>query len=160
MRGKELRSAGQAFTVVGAPSVIMIFVILCLTCFAALSLASANAEMRLAARLGANTAAWYAADAEAQVRLKRLDELIAGGVLSEASPAEALAAERYLYAEEEGEAYVFFYTQITEYTALETRVRLAEGGAGFTLTANRTVVTGELKYTELPFIWNGEMPND
>lgn len=160
MRTIKPKGATQSFTAVGAPSIIMIFVILCLTCFAALSLVSANAEMRLATRMGVNTAAWYEADANGQRRLARLDELIGEGVLQGTDPAGALAAEQYSYTEEDGAAYITFYTKVTEYTAIQTKVRIADDLAGYTLVASETVVTGELTYTELPFIWDGVTIDD
>jgi hypothetical protein len=52
MRTIKPKGAAQSFTAVGAPSIIMIFVILCLTCFAALSLVSANAEISRRATRG------------------------------------------------------------------------------------------------------------
>ncbi len=148
-----LNRAGRGFTAVGAPSIIILFVMLCLACFAALSLVSANAEMRLAMRMGENTARWYAADAEAQRRLARLDELLSSGILDEPDAAAALAAEKYVYDQTQGEETIAFYTMISHYTALETTVRL-EGG-GYTLIRNATIVTGDLEYTQLPFLWDG-----
>ena len=156
----RLKNTSQGFTAVGAPSIIIVFVILCLTCFAALSLASANAEMRLAARMGENNANWYAADAAAQRRLAYLQTLLDGGILDGDLPADALAAEQYVYCETEEGAYVTLYTRLTQYTALETVVRIEEDGAGFALVSNTTVVTKELPYTELPFIWNGVISDD
>jgi hypothetical protein len=75
-------------------------------------------------------------------------------------PAGALAAEQYSYVEEDGAAYITFYTKVTEYTAIQTKVRIADDLAGYTLVASETVVTGELTYTELPFIWDGVTIDD
>lgn len=145
--------AARGFAAVGAPSVIILFVMLCLVCFAALSLVSANAEMRLASRMGDNTARWYEADAEAQRRLARLDALLAGGILDGPDAEGALAAEKYVYEKAQSEATITFFTAVSDYTALETRVRL--DGGGYTLVRNATVVTGDLEYTQLPFLWDG-----
>ncbi len=160
MRMAKPKYPSQSFTAVGAPSIIMIFVILCLTCFAALSLVSANAEMRLATRTGVNTAAWYAADANGQRRLARLDELIGEGILQGPAPADAFAAEQYSYTEENGAAYITFYTKIGDYTAIQTKVRITDDATGYTLLVNETIVTEDLTYTELPFIWDGVTIDD
>ncbi len=133
---------------IGAPSVIMIFVVLCLTCFAVLSLVSANADMRLARRTAENTAAYYAADAAAQRRLVAL----------EGADADALDPDEFTVEWANGEAYATFYTPITDATALQTKARLT-GGAPV-VVVNRTVITAELAYTELPDIWDGELPDD
>lgn len=50
---------------VGAASVLIIFVLLCLTVFATLSLVSAQADLRLAQRAAQTTAAYYDADGKA-----------------------------------------------------------------------------------------------
>lgn len=50
---------------VGSASVLIIFVLLCLTVFATLSLVSAQADLRLAERAAETTAAWYEADGRA-----------------------------------------------------------------------------------------------
>ncbi|MCL2488695.1 MAG: hypothetical protein FWE80_08430 [Oscillospiraceae bacterium] len=51
---------------VGAPSLIMIFIIIALTAFATLSVVSANADRKLSAGAAEYTKQYYAADAEAE----------------------------------------------------------------------------------------------
>lgn len=159
MRRTRFKKTPMGFTALGAPSILLVFVLLCLVCFASLSLVSANAELRLAARLAQNTADWYGADALAQERLQRLDALLAaeGGAFDEAFKA-ALEAEGFHYAPENGEDRVVFYTTISPYTAIETLVRISGGKGALMRSAN--VVTEDLAYTELPFIWNGVIQDD
>lgn len=88
MRGLRIKSEHPGFLALGASSMLLVFVVLCLVCFAALSPVGANAEARLTVRLG------------------------------------------------EGE---------------ET---------AYTLLKSASVVTEELTYTELPFIWNGVITDD
>lgn len=159
MRGLRIKSGQPGFLALGASSMLLVFVVLCLVCFAALSLASANAEARLTARLGENVAAWYAADAQAQARLARLDALLDAGRSGEALQ-EALAAEGFAYELRADGAYVVFYVKIGAYTALETVLRLEGEETAYTLVKSASVVTEELAYTELPFIWNGVITDD
>lgn len=68
-------NAGKTHRVmaVGAPSLIMIFVTLCLACFAALTLSSAGAEARLAEKAAESAANYYAADTRIQESIAALD---------------------------------------------------------------------------------------
>lgn len=44
---------------IGAPSIVVIMVILCLVCFAGLSIVSANADLTLSRKLAERTSAYY-----------------------------------------------------------------------------------------------------
>ena len=46
---------------IGAPSIVVIMVILCLVCFAGLSIVSANADLTLSRKLAERTSAYYQA---------------------------------------------------------------------------------------------------
>lgn len=61
---------------VGSSSVLMVFVALMLTTFAALSLASANMDVRLSRRVAQNTADYYAADSRAEELLAQIDRSV------------------------------------------------------------------------------------
>lgn len=54
---------------IGAPSIVVIMVILCLVCFAGLSLVSANADLTLSRKLAERTTAYYEACNHAQQAL-------------------------------------------------------------------------------------------
>lgn len=163
MKNRRLSPQMRTMTVMGAPSLVMIFVVLCLVCFASLSMVSANADMRLAVRSGENLAAWYAADAEAQSKLRTLDGMLRDAAAAEYSPGAeaALAAEGFtLETDENGQRTVTFYTPCGEYTAIKTVVEATDGGGTGDILMNATVVTEELEYTEIPDIWDGETLND
>lgn len=57
---------------IGTSSILIIIVILCLVCFSALSITSANADYRLSKRLADRTTAYYDACNQAQVHLCEL----------------------------------------------------------------------------------------
>ena len=57
---------------VGTSSILVIFVLLCLTTFATLSMVSANADFNLTERAAEAVADYYAADAAAEERLARI----------------------------------------------------------------------------------------
>ena len=59
---------------IGTSSILIIIVILCLVCFSALSITSANADYRLSKRLADRTTAYYDACNQAQSHLCELSE--------------------------------------------------------------------------------------
>lgn len=63
---------------VGGSSILVIFIILCLTTFATLSMVSARADLRLTEKATAATEEYYAADAEAERILARIGEAVSG----------------------------------------------------------------------------------
>lgn len=63
----------------GAPSILLIALTLCLTVFCTLALLSARADLKLSESTLSSTAAWYAADAKAQLILSKIDAQLAAG---------------------------------------------------------------------------------
>jgi hypothetical protein len=72
---------------VGMATLLMVFVLLCLTVFSVLSVVSALADQRLALSAARSTDAYYAADAQAQELLAQIDRRLA--VLARQCPDEA-----------------------------------------------------------------------
>lgn len=72
---------------IGSSSILMIFVILCLVSFAALSTVSANADHKLSSKVLSRTTAYYNACNEAEKALADLDNTLAT-VYSSASNAD------------------------------------------------------------------------
>lgn len=58
---------------IGSSSLLVIFVILCLVSFAALSIVSANADYKLSARMLERTTAYYEACNQAESNIARID---------------------------------------------------------------------------------------
>ena len=68
----------KRFLGMGASSVLVIFIILCLTTFAVLSLISSHNDLRMSIRVRDAVQDYYAADAKTDEILRELDELLAG----------------------------------------------------------------------------------
>jgi len=66
---------------VGGPTIIMIFVILCLTTLGTLSLVTANTDLRLTEKTAAYTVAYYEADSLGEEFLAEVDGIIRAGSL-------------------------------------------------------------------------------
>ena len=59
---------------IGASSLLIIIVILCLVCFAGLSAVSALADYRLSEKLSARTTAYYEAVSKANLEMARMNQ--------------------------------------------------------------------------------------
>ncbi len=70
---KEKRSFGLS---IGSSSILMVFVVLCLTTFATLSLVSANADYKLSRKTADAAAAYYALDTAGERMLSDLADLL------------------------------------------------------------------------------------
>lgn len=64
---------------IGGPSIIMIFVVLCLTTLSALSLMTANADRELTNKVAASVQYFYAADNKAEDALADADAALQAG---------------------------------------------------------------------------------
>ena len=62
---------------VGSSSILLVFVVLCLVCFATLSIVSANADHKLSTKLLERTTAYYNACNEAETNLAAIDSTLA-----------------------------------------------------------------------------------
>ena len=69
---REKKQAAATGIGVGGSSILAVFVILCLTTFATLSLVSAQADLRLSRRAADSVTLYYQADAQAQQLLAQL----------------------------------------------------------------------------------------
>ena len=73
-RGEDAVSGKRSTGVnVGGSSILVIFILLCLTTFATLSMVSANADLKLTEKSAAAAQDYYAADAEAEQILAAID---------------------------------------------------------------------------------------
>lgn len=70
---KEKRSFGLS---IGSSSILMVFVVLCLTTFATLSLVSANADYKLSRKTADAAATYYALDTAGERMLSDLADLL------------------------------------------------------------------------------------
>lgn len=77
---------------IGSASMVLIFVILCLISFAALSIVSANADRRLSCKIADRTAAYYEACNSAQESLAGIDKVLKEQYAASADADEYFAA--------------------------------------------------------------------
>ena len=109
---------------IGSASIIMIFAILCLTVFSALSLVTSVSEKKTAQRFADETAAYYEADSEA-VKIKNS---IQAAIDAGSTPQQAAAANNAQYLT--GQAAAALAPQIGPGTAGASQTPPGPGSAG------------------------------
>ena len=115
---------------IGSASIIMIFAILCLTVFSALSLVTSVSEKKTAQRFADETAAYYEADSEA-VRIKNS---IQAAIDAGSTPQQAAAANNAQYLT--GQAAAALAPQIGPGTAGASQTHTGPGTAGASQTTS------------------------
>ena len=113
---------------IGSASIIMIFAILCLTVFSALSLVTSVSEKKTAQRFADETAAYYEADSEA-VKIKNS---IQAAIDAGSTPQQAAAANNAQYLT--GQAAAALAPQICPGTAGASQTTSGPGTAGASQT--------------------------
>jgi hypothetical protein len=157
----------------GVSSMLMIFVVLCLTTFAVLSFVTANADRRLTLKTEATASEYYEADAQAEEVLAQLDgELLKLREQAAALPSEQAAAVYKqsllalvlpgsdLVVKEEGQTITALFTvPAGEGRSLEVRALLAgdpyADGQRYTVTAHKLVDTRTHEEPEEE-VWQGD----
>lgn len=127
----------------GSASILVIFVILCLVSFAALSIVSANADYKLSAKVLERTAAYYEAAGRAENLLAQLDQTLC------AVYAETDSEEDYYNTVGHTKSFLI---PISELQSLEVSVTilypLIDTDSYYRLETFCVVTTGELEYDD------------
>ena len=142
MSKKTTRSSSLSFNGgIGSSSILVIFVILCLVSFAALSIVSANADYKLSKKVLERTTAYFQASNQAETMLAQLDFTLM-------SIYENCSSEEE-YFEQAGHSKSFSLP-VSDLQSLEISVTieypLADGDSFYRLTSWQVVTTGELEY--------------
>lgn len=140
---------------VGYLSIMMIFVVLCLTMLAALSYSTASGENKYSEKSAEYTKAYYAADLEAKRTLAAVDGVVSGYgdytdfmLLSELDGMENIEYENVFDGIE-----VSWSTPINQSQSIFSRVRFS--GGGFEIISWRTGSVAETESKPLG-VWLGE----
>ncbi|MCM1328958.1 MAG: hypothetical protein NC253_05895 [Ruminococcus sp.] len=153
MNGKSGRKPAGIGT--GYLSIMMIFVVLCLTMLAALSYSTASGENRYSQKSAEYTKSYYAADLAAKRVLAEVDGVVSGY----GDPADFLllaeldGMENITYENVFGGIEVSWSTPINSTQSIFSRVKFT--GEGFEIISWRTGSTAEQSGTTLN-VWDGE----
>lgn len=130
-------------TNMGTPSILLIFILLCLVSFAALSIVSANSDYKLSKKVLLRSSSYYEACNKAEESLALLDE-----TLQELYDSGISADEFYLTAGYD----TSYLIPISDLHSLLVKVTIhyptQEEPYFYTLDAFQVVITGELEYDE------------
>lgn len=158
---------------VGTSSILMIFVLLCLTAFATLSMASANADYKLAQRAARSVSLYYEADARAQAMLARIEDmLIKAADLPDDAYTELFASDA-LYEKDGGSiqlrtetedtaVWIAYQIPIDDNRTLSVSLeapRPYTDGSAYKITAWQVLFTGEWEADEGIDVWGGSSPD-
>jgi hypothetical protein len=167
MAGEQKKVGGLS---VGGSSILIIFVVLALTTFAALSLVTAEADLRLTEKQAESVRQYYTADADAEELFALMTETIAAvgqlpltdttaavvGIRSNADLNE-LAAEEKLEAWLVGDTIQISYlTELNERQGLAVKLSLHMGDRAWQVDAWQIVSTAEWTGGEnIIEVWDG-----
>ncbi len=114
---KQQSGSGSSMGV-GVSSILMIFVALCLTIFAALSFLSANADWKLSQKGAEFTTAYYQADTEAERKYQEIAQ-----AFTPADPAGSLSGLEVAVTEEDGKTIVRYEIAISDRRSLSVELQ-------------------------------------
>ncbi len=142
----------------GYLSLMMIFVMLCLTLLAALSLSAAESGKKFSERSAEYTKEYYAADLAAKEKLAEIDAIVSkyedyNDFLLLAELVEIDGLKRVEYAQMPDGLEVSFLTAINERQNISLKVKFS--GDGFEVLSRRTVSAYEAEEEPLN-VWQGE----
>ena len=130
-------------TNIGTPSILLIFVLLCLVSFAALSIVSANADYKLSKKVLTRSRAYYEACNKAEESLALLDETLLALYESGISKEEYFLSAGYVAS---------YLIPISELQSLMVEVEIqyptSEDPSLYSLKSFQVVITGQLEYDE------------
>lgn len=111
----------------GSVSILAIFVVLCLTTLATLSLVSARADYALSQKTMQSDVEYYAADAAAE---EQLGELV--GLLQSGGLAGVERDGRFTVARQDGAAVVQYTVPVNEIKSIFVEIEVGADGGGWT----------------------------
>ncbi len=144
----------------GGTSILIIFVILCMTIFSALSLTSAEADYTLTKKAALSISTYYAADSRAEERLAEADLLFQKAVLGEETDKAAflrdgLGQDFEVYSGE-GEVGVIYAVEVNENAVIEADVAFDENTGERRIKKWKYVNTNEQDYDgQILDLWDG-----
>lgn len=129
---------------VGLSSILIVIVILCLVCFAGLSIVSAAADYKLSSRLAERTTSYYEASSLANQKLADLDQAFRTVYQECSSEEEYLKKIKESYTDSLTFSYAVSDTQALSVSVLPVYPE-DETGSFFQVTSFQIVITEEME---------------
>lgn len=134
---------------IGSSSLILIFVVLCMTVFSVLTLISANAEKKLSDKSAQAVSDYYNADLAATMKINEIAEALSS---SDSAAAQQLIIPDAEFTAAEDGIIVSFDTEIDSRRTLHTEALLTENS--LKITEWKTVTKTEAA-EDSPGLWDG-----
>ncbi len=154
---------------IGSSSILMIFVLLCLVTFSALSLVSANADYKLTEKTAESVSGYYEADAKAETLLASIDEKLinmakdtaAGGQFRAETFSKALSGlDGVTVTQRDGKVLIGFQVKIDDRRALQVSLQpafpLQNAEKRYTVTSWQVIQTAEWESDDTLTVWDGD----
>lgn len=128
MRKNTGKQTGFPGSQIGTSFLLVVFVILCLVVFAALSLSGALRDYEYSKKAAEQTTAYYAADSKAQRILGAVDLALEEGLLSEEDLTEAADTPVKITTDDEGRTMLSYEVPVSDSQALQIELELTVPG--------------------------------
>lgn len=139
---------------IGTSSILVIIVILCLVCFAGLSIVSATADYKLSSKLAERTTAYYEASSLANEKLAQLNDAFQNICAESASKEEYLQKVKESYSDSLAFSYAISDMQVLS-VAVEPVYPETETERFIRVTCFQVVTTGEIELdNSLPVLFS------
>lgn len=116
---KELKAVGLP---IGGPSLLMAFILLCLTIFASISFMSAHRDYKLSEKTAETLTQYYAADNKAEEILAQVDTFLQEGIQSEDIERHLAEYDAKIITDENG-IYISYTVTIKDEMAVAVKAR-------------------------------------
>lgn len=153
-----MKKAKMQFLNVGGVSIIMIFMVLCLTMLGALAVSSAYGDLRLTERYRDNTVRYYEADGRAQNKLFQLHQALNQNSVVQKSELDAVIGSELVG---KGENYVgAFLEPMDEKQGIKVVFTLEkrDGEYAIVVESYRVVRITDETYQSTWNLWDGTVP--
>ncbi|MEG1779494.1 MAG: hypothetical protein RR263_05270 [Oscillospiraceae bacterium] len=164
-RGETMRKSTGVNINTGTTPILVIFVLLCLTTFATLSMVSANADFKLTSRASEASAAYYTADSVAQEKLAEIDTILMSISTNQAKEeyfavcTSILKTMPDIFVPNGKDVTVTYKVPIDENRALEVSLEILyppeANGKRYLLNAWRPIAIGEWIEDDSIPVWDG-----
>lgn len=148
------RSQGS-FTSIGGASVIVIFVVLCLSIFGTLAVTSAYADLRLTEKAAQTITNYYDADAKAALKLFEINTII--GNFKNNNQTELQLSEDINVEELDNKFEISFMVPMNEAQAIKVIMEVSKDYEqyGYELKSYKTIRIIEDSYDQTLELWDG-----
>lgn len=148
-----MKKSKAQFMNAGGASVIVIFVVLCLSMLGALAVSSSYADLRLSNRYRTYIESYYTADAHVQEKLFQLEQLYKEDSFNTSEITKIIPNVQVI--KEETKTTLSFEEAIDDKQAIEVTVARQQNSDSFKVLSYKVIRTQQENYDQTLKLWNG-----